>query len=284
MVAVTAGELSPLITGLIYCGLITGCHEVYELRRAHEWTTALTRWCDDQPDLVVYTGECLVHRAEVMQHHGKLAGRPRRGRAGLGAVRAAHRGKPVVGERRPGTGRARCIACSETPLPPRPPTVRRAVSVGSPSPVSPCCGSRKATSHAASASIRRALGETSEPARRAGLLPACVEIMLAAGELEEARDASRELEEIASSHPSEMLAAMVAHARGAVLLAGGDAWAALVALRHAGRVWQELGAPYEAARARVLVGLACRELGDRDAGEMELDAARGAFARARRGA
>ena len=71
MVAVTAGELSPIVTGLIYCGLITGCHEVYELRRAHEWTTALTRWCDEQPDLVVYTGECLVHRAEVMQHHGK---------------------------------------------------------------------------------------------------------------------------------------------------------------------------------------------------------------------
>ena len=137
---------------------------------------------------------------------------------------------------------------------------------------------------AASASIRRALGETSEPARRAGLLPACVEIMLAAGELEEARDASRELEEIASSYPSDMLAAMVAQARGAVLLAGGDAWAALVSLRHACRVWQELGAPYEAARARVLIGLACRELGDRDAGEMELDAARAAFARARRSA
>ena len=74
-----------------------------------------------------------------------------------------------------------------------------------------------------------------------------------------------------------MLAATVAHARGAVLLADGDAWAALVSLRQSNRLWQELGAPYEAARARVLIGVACRDLGDRDSGELELDAARAAF-------
>ena len=50
MVAVTAGELSPLVSGLVYCGLIIGCQQVYELRRAHEWTTALTDWCDEQPE------------------------------------------------------------------------------------------------------------------------------------------------------------------------------------------------------------------------------------------
>ena len=70
MVAVTAGELSPFITGLIYCSVIEGCHQVYELRRAQEWTQALTRWCDDQPDLVSFTGRCLVHRAEILQLRG----------------------------------------------------------------------------------------------------------------------------------------------------------------------------------------------------------------------
>ena len=129
----------------------------------------------------------------------------------------------------------------------------------------------------ATASIRRALGEAAEPSTLASLLPACVEIMLAAAELEEARDASYRLQEVASGYQSDMLAATVAHVRGAVLLADGDAWAALVSLRQSNRLWQELGAPYEAARARVLIGVACRDLGDRDSGELELDAARAAF-------
>src|SRR5919197_2536772 len=70
MVAVTAGELSPVVTGLIYCSVIDGCQQVYELGRAREWTTALTRWCEEQPDMVAHTGLCLIHRAEIMQLHG----------------------------------------------------------------------------------------------------------------------------------------------------------------------------------------------------------------------
>jgi DNA-binding CsgD family transcriptional regulator len=130
---------------------------------------------------------------------------------------------------------------------------------------------------AASASIRRTVGEATEPTRRVGLLPACIEIMLAAGEVEDARMAAKELDEIVAGFPSEMLAATAAYARGAVLLAAGDAWAALVPLRHASQLWQKLGAPYEAARARTLVGLACLQLGDRDSGALELDAARAAL-------
>ena len=103
---------------------------------------------------------------------------------------------------------------------------------------------------AAAAAIRRVLGETTEPLKRARLLPAYVEIMLAIGDVEEARSACRELEEISAGHESDMLGAMAAHARGAVDLAEGDARAALVALRRAWQVWQELEAPYEAARAR----------------------------------
>jgi DNA-binding CsgD family transcriptional regulator len=131
---------------------------------------------------------------------------------------------------------------------------------------------------AAAAAIRRVVGETGERLRRVRLLPAYVEIMLAVGDVEAAHSACRELEEISEGFPSEMLGAIVAHARGAVDLAEGDAGAALVALRRAWHVWQELEAPHEAARVRVLVGLACRALGDDDTAALELEAAGAVFA------
>jgi DNA-binding CsgD family transcriptional regulator len=89
-----------------------------------------------------------------------------------------------------------------------------------------------------------------------------------------ARAACTELEGIAEQYESAVLGALAAHARGAVTLAEGDAGSALAPLRSAARLWQELDAPYDDARARVLIGLACRALGDDEAAELELDAAR----------
>jgi ATP/maltotriose-dependent transcriptional regulator MalT len=121
------------------------------------------------------------------------------------------------------------------------------------------------------------VSEAAQPLRRANLLPAYVEIMLATGDVEEARTGCRELEEIAERYESAMLAALVAHARGASELAAGDARSALVSLRQAGETWQELEAPYDAARARALVSAACRALGDDDTAALELEAARDVF-------
>jgi len=108
-------------------------------------------------------------------------------------------------------------------------------------------------------------------------LPACAEIMLAAGDVEGARGACDELAEIAIDHEVGVLSAIVSHTRGAVDLAAGDAGTALLALRRAWRVWEEVEAPYEAARARALMGAACRALKDDDAAALELEAARRAF-------
>src|SRR5262249_41634216 len=71
MVAVTEGELSPIITGTIYCSVVEACFEMFDLRRAREWTEALGDWCAGQPDLVPYRGTCLVRRAEIMLLRGR---------------------------------------------------------------------------------------------------------------------------------------------------------------------------------------------------------------------
>src|SRR4029078_339427 len=69
MVTAIAGELSPIVTGIVYCGVILACEEIYELRRAQEWTAVLALWCEQQPDLVAYTARCPVHRAQLMHIH-----------------------------------------------------------------------------------------------------------------------------------------------------------------------------------------------------------------------
>jgi DNA-binding CsgD family transcriptional regulator len=274
MVAVTTGELSPIPTGLVYCGVIMACQEVYEMRRAGEWTAALTRWCDEQPDVVAFTGRCLVHRAEIMQLRGAW------GDALEEARRAGRRFEETMN---PAAGLAlyrqgellrlqgEFTAAEEA--------YREASRCGwEPQPGLAQLRLGQGRADVAAAAISRAVGEVSEPLKRAGLLAAYVEIMLAVGEQEKARAACHELGETAERYESGMLAAMVEQARGAVDLAEGDAQSALVSLRHAWQQWHDLEAPYEAARVRVLVGLACHSLGDEDTAAMELEAAQSVFA------
>jgi ATP/maltotriose-dependent transcriptional regulator MalT len=132
---------------------------------------------------------------------------------------------------------------------------------------------------AAAAAVRRVTTATRDKLQRTRLLPAYVEIMLAVGDIQEARSVSRELDQIADTHEIHVLHAIAVHSRGSVELAEGDARAALGSLRHAFEIWQQVEAPYPAARARELVGLACRALGDDEGAELELEAARDVFKR-----
>lgn len=274
MLAATRGELSPMVTGIVYCGAIAGCEEAYELRRAQEWTAALAGWWEGQPDLVAFTGRCLSHRAEIFQLHGawpEALAEARRARERCERVmnlraagHAAYQQAEVL--RRQGDFAAADAA------------YRDANACGrQPQPGLALLRLAEGDAQTAAASLRRALTESVAPLERSRLLPAYAEVLVALGDHGEARRACRELSEICSEFPSPMLDAIAACIQGSVELAAGDAESALVSLRRALQGWQELGAPYEAARARLLVAMACRALGDEDAAQLELEAVRAVF-------
>ncbi|RZL86019.1 MAG: helix-turn-helix transcriptional regulator [Variovorax sp.] len=274
MVAVTAGELSPLVTGLIYCSVIEGCQQVYALDRAREWTTALAQWCEAQPEMLAFSGVCRVHRSEIMQLRGAWPeaieeARRARGRcAQAGNAQAV--GAAFYQQAEVHRLRGEFAAAEEA--------YRNASESGQePQPGLALLRLAQGRADTAAAAIRRLVGATAGRLQRTRVLPACVDIMLAVGDIEQAREACRELQEIARSFDTGVLDAMAAHARGAIELADGDAQAALGSLRRAGAVWQDVEAPYMAARVRVMVGLACRALGDDEACRLELEAARAVF-------
>ncbi len=275
MVAATAGELSPIVTGLVYCSVIESCQEAHELRRASEWTAALTRWCDRQPGLVPFTGTCLIHRAELMQITGEWGAALEEAR--LAAERFALRSNELAAGQ--ASYRQGEVLRLQGDLAAAEQAYRDASRCGyEPQPGLALLLLAQGRTGAAAAAIDQVLAGTTEWVERSRLLPACVEIMLAADDRERARSACAELEGIAASLGSAMLRALAGRARGAVELADGDARAALVALRRAWRLWHDLDAPYEAARARVLIAQACRSLGDDETSALELEAARSAFA------
>jgi len=270
MVAVTAGEVSTISAGIIYCSVLSACADMFDVGRAREWTNALTRWCEAEPDMVPYRGECLVHRAEIISlqgvwpdalHEALLACERLSEPPGQPAFAAA---VYQVGELHRLRGD---LEKAET-------AYRRAGEAGrSPYPGLALLRLAQGRRDDAAGAICRVLQEARHRRARSKLLSAAVEILLACGDVAAARQAADELEGLAATIATPFLQATAAQARGAVLLAEGDPSAALSACRTAWTLWRDLDVRYEAARAQVLIAEACRRLDDRDSAEMELDAA-----------
>lgn len=275
MLPVVAGELSPIVTGLLYCSVIATCRAVYSLARAREWTFAFSRWCDEQSEALAFSGTCLVNRAEILRFHGawpdaladtiracECAARANRKPPAAALYQRAevHRLRGEYAEAEDAYRAASGLGCD-----PQPGLALLRLAEG--------------RIDAACATMRRTLHATADRLARARLLPSYVEVMLARGDTQDARVACEELHAMSNMLGADGLTAAAVQAEGAIELAEGRAGVALAPLRRAFELWTRLDAPYDAARARVLIALACRAVDDEETAALELSAARTTFVR-----
>ena len=275
MTAVVGGEAAPYVAGSLYCSMIDACREVADIRRAHEWTGALTEWCDEQPDMFTFSGQCLAHRADIMHLHGQWT------EAIAEANRACERFDHAADQHAAGMAWYRLaeVYRGQGALTAAEDAYRRASEWGrDPQPGLALLWLGTGRADAARTAIERAVAEQTDPLGRASMLPALVEVALAVGDVDAARTAATKLSAVADEYGTDLLRAESDRAVGAVQLADGEARDALATLRRAWRLCQELDVPYEAARVRVLIGQACRALGDEESAALELDSAQRAFA------
>jgi DNA-binding CsgD family transcriptional regulator len=274
MVAVAAGEVSPDVFGNVYCIAIEGCQEIAAFDRVAEWSSALNRWCTSQPGLVTFTGQCSIHRGQVMRQRGAWAEALEEfTRAGeryilantLDAIGQAE------GERGDVLRLQGNYAAAEE-------AYQRAAERGfEAQPGLALLWLARGSHEAAAAAVRRLVAETRDPVGKCRVLPAAVDVLLAVDAVEQARTVSEELEDVASAAGSTAMQAFSAYASGAVQLASGDPSGALPYLRKAHHLWSRVECPFEVARVRLLTGRALTALGDAGSAQHDLEAARDAF-------
>jgi ATP/maltotriose-dependent transcriptional regulator MalT len=277
MTCVLAGELAPMYTGWVYCSVILACKDLADLQRASEWTEAARAWCEALPATTPYSqGLCRIYRGEVLALRGawdEAEAEMRRAHQELlphkpqGAAEASYGVGEILRRRGDLAGAEQAFV--------------RAQQLGwDPQPGMALLRLAEGRVDAAAAALRAALAShTVDRFARARLLAAQVEVAIAAGTLDGASDAARELAVIADGLTSVAVRATAATAQGTLQLAAGDPAAALEDLRRGLNGWRELALPYEEAQARLLIGASKRMLGDEEGGRIEIDAARAGFDR-----
>lgn len=275
MVAVTAGELSPMVSGVVYCNVIAACFDMFDIQRAQAWTEALNQWCKSEPGVVPYRGDCLAYRAEILHLRGRWPE----------AIEEARRAsESLATTSRSGSGIAAYAMAEVHRLQGDASAAEEAYRMASergraPQPGLALLRLAQGQRDAARAAIERVMAEPSHGRQRADVLAAAVEILLASNDAAGAGRAADELRDMASTFDSTWLRAMSAAVDGDVQFRAGRAREALAPLRAALTAWQDLDAPYLAARVQVIIGRACWALNDADGARMEWDNAARAFRR-----
>jgi len=275
--AAAAGDLRPTATGTVYCGTISACRDLLEVRRAGEWTARFEQWCARTSLPGGWRGDCRVHHAEVLRLRGRWAEAEQEAESACADFLEfnmpveAGQGFYELGELRLRRGD---LTGAEAAF-------RRVLEAGGePQPGLALLRLAQGKARVGLDELERAVADfPDDRVERARLLPAFVELAVAAEQLETARDAADELAELATLFGSDALTAAARSAEGLVLLADGESASAVGPLREAVRRWHELDAPYEAARTRTLLAEAHRAAGGDDAAVLELEAALSIFER-----
>jgi DNA-binding CsgD family transcriptional regulator len=271
LVTVTSGSLSPVVSGIVYCNTIAFCRDALQYGYAREWTGALTRWCDAQPQMVAHNGLCLVHRAEILQLEGDWDRALAEAATAVGEFSEGELNEIATGMayyRRAEINRLRGRLADADAL------FGEAAEHGrDPQPGLALLELAQGRIAVAAKMIRRAVTEQTRPLPRAQLLPAYVEIMIAAGDCDAARQAADELAATRDRFEADVLDATAGVARALVLLTESDAAKALISARKAAEFWRGVGAVFERARARLVIAEACRFLDDTESGDRERAAA-----------
>jgi class 3 adenylate cyclase len=279
--AVSTGQLDLRVGSDIYCGTIAAYWNVGDLTRAGQWAEEGERWMR-RNGAGGYPGICQVHRAELKMLRGQW---PEAEQEARQACRELERfrlldslgfAKAAVGEvrRRMGDLDGAAVAFDEA-----------YESGNDAQPGLALLQLERGEVDAAKRSIARALdaangvGALSDRTMRARLLPAQVEITLAAGDLEAARAAVEELEGLARDFERPLFRAGAMTARGELLLGENKAAEASPVLGQSWRLWQTTDLPYEAAKARLRYAEALAAEGDEATAKRDLRAARASFER-----
>ena len=275
-IAAVSGELSPIVSGVTACRMISACRDLSDYRRASEWIEATERYCERR-SLKGFPGVCRVHRAEISAIGGAWEQAETdlvQATAELGLYRATEPqadGLYAIGDIRRLRGDFEGARDA----------LRQAHALGrSPQPALALIRLAQGNVKAAVAAIRAAVADTAwDRWARARLVPAEVEILVAAGDVAGAREAVEQMKVTLADYPSPALAAALGVATGRVLVAESEPEAAAQTLRTAIREWREVGAPFEIARARVVLADALRALDDEEDAGLEFAAALEEFRR-----